>query len=313
MRKLIIDCDPGHDDAIAILIAYAHPEEFEILGLTTVCGNQTIDKVGNNALKIVELLDCDIPVIQGEAKPLKRDPEPQPMAHGESGMDGPVMANPTSTYASLSAVNWMRETILKEDKVTLVCLAPLTNIARLLTEYPEVKDRIEEIVLMGGSVYGGNILPKAEFNIYHDPEAAKIVFNSGVPITTTPLEVCKAGAFPLKEIDDFEGKGKISQFVYELLKFYSGYALRHNMDRTPIFDMTTIIYLLHPEYFKGRKMDVDIELDGQYTRGMTVCEEIGEYSSIDNPVNVLLDVDNEFHNRVFKEAIVALDKKGNKK
>lgn len=308
MKKLIIDCDPGHDDVIASLVALAHPLDFEILGFTTVCGNNTLKKVTNNILKVQDYLGMHIPVSVGASTPLKRKPEPQQLAHGKSGMDGPNLKKATSTPTGLSAVEFIKKCLLENDLVTIVAIGPLTNIAQFLKKYPKLKNKIEEIVIMGGSVYSGNILAKSEFNIYHDPDAAKIVFNSKVPITLAPLEVCKAGAFKLKDIGSFKGKGKVSQLVYELLVFYSGYAIRHNLDRTPIFDMTTIIYLLNPEIFTYKMMNVDVELDGKYTRGMTVCLPVENKNYIDNPIKVLLDVKNQKFIKIFKDSIAVLDK-----
>ena len=310
MKKIIIDCVPGHDDAIAILTAYANSSLLQILGITTVCGNQTIEKVSINALKIVDLLNCNIPVSIGADKPLKRLPEPQPLAHGLSGMDGPMLPNPKSKPTGLSAVQWLKNCLSCNDKVSLVCLGPLTNIASLLTLYPELKNKIEEIVLMGGSIYSGIIQVKSEFNLYHDPDAAKIVFNSKIPLTMAPIEVCDSGGFDLKDIEKFKSCGKISQFVYDLLKFYRNYSIEHNLSTTTIFDLTPIVYLLHPEYFKSQLMNVDIELDGQYTRGMSVCEQISAYSLINNPINVLINVDRKLHNKLFIDAVASLDAKG---
>lgn len=308
MKKIIIDGDPGHDDIIAFLVALAHKQELEILGFTTVCGNNLLDKVTNNILKVIDYLGIDCPVSKGADAPLIREPEPQPLAHGESGMDGPILDEPTSKVSDLNAVEFMKKMLMENDKVTIVGIGPLTNIALLLKSYPELKNKIEEIVIMGGSVYSGNIIAKAEFNIYHDPEAAKIVFNSKVPLTMAPIEVCQAGAYRVDEIDYFKDKGKVSKLVYDLLDFYMGYSRGHNLEDSPIFDMTTIIYLLKPEIFKYEMMNVDIECSGQHTRGMTVCEPINEYSHIKNPVKVLLDCDNEKHNAIFKESIVSLDK-----
>lgn len=309
MKKLIIDCDPGHDDVIASLVALAHPLDFEILGFTTVCGNNTIKKVTNNILKVQDYLGIHIPVSVGASTPLKRKPEPQPLAHGKSGMDGPNLKKATSTPSGFSAIEFIKRSLLANEKVTIIAIGPLTNIALFLKKYQNLKNRIEEIVIMGGSIYSGNILAKSEFNIYHDPDAAKIVFNSKVPITLAPLEVCEAGAFKLSEIDDFKGKGKVSQLVYELLVFYSQYAIKHNLDRTPIFDMTTIIYLLNEKIFTYKMMNVDIELDGKYTRGMTVCLPIDNKEYINNPIKVLLDVKNDQFNKIFKKSISILDRK----
>lgn len=308
MKKLIIDCDPGHDDIIAGLVALAHKDRFTILGFTTVCGNQTIDKVTNNILKVQDYLGLAYPVSVGASKPLNRDAEPQPAAHGESGMDGPVLKDPISTPNQLDAVEFIKKCLNENDSVTIVGIGPLTNIATFLQTHPELKNKIEEIVIMGGSIYSGNILPKAEFNIYHDPEAAKIVFNSKVPLTMAPIEVCNACAYKVNEIDYFKDSGKVSQLVYELLDFYVNYSRIHKLDYSPIFDMTTIIYLLEPEIFKAEMMNVDIECEGKYTRGMTVCEPVSEFSHISNPIKVLVDCDNEKFINIFKESIVTLDR-----
>ena len=307
MINIVIDTDPGHDDIIASLVALAHKEAFNILGFTTVCGNQTIEKVTNNILNVLNYLNLDIPVAVGAGKPLCRLPEPQPLAHGESGLDGPIFGHCDKKVLDISAVEFLYS-ILKETKLTIVALAPLTNIAELLEKHPDCKDNIERIVLMGGSVYSGNIQVKSEFNIYHDPEAAKIVFNSKVPIVMAPLEVCYAGGIDLSLIERFNKNSKVSKLVYDMLSFYSLYSLNHNLKDTIIFDMTTIIYLLNPEIFTIKKYNVDIELNGEYTRGMTVCEDIKENSIIHNPIDVLMDVDNEKFTNIFLESIDYLDK-----
>ncbi|MDO4940948.1 MAG: nucleoside hydrolase [Erysipelotrichaceae bacterium] len=307
MINIVIDTDPGHDDILASLVALAHKEAFNILGFTTVCGNHLVDKVTKNLLNVLDYLNIDIPVYVGASKPLKRMPEPQGIVHGESGLDGPVFAECHKKASDISAVDFLYDK-LKDNKLTIVALAPLTNIAELLSKHPECKDNIEQIVLMGGSVYSGNIQVKSEFNIYHDPEAAKIVFNSKVPIVMAPIEVCFAGGLNLSYIERFNKQNKVSKLVYNMLNYYSLYSLMHHMEDAIIYDMTTIIYLLHPEYFTIKKYNVDIELDGQYTRGMTVCEDIKDDSIINNPIDVLMDVDKEKFINVFFDAIDYLDK-----
>ncbi len=304
MRKIIIDCDPGHDDIMAILLALAHNEEFEILGITTVAGNQTLDKVTANILKVEDWLGIDIPVYKGYDAPLIRRPEPQPIAHGESGMDGPVLPDPVSEPQKLHALEFMKQAVSENDKVTIVALAPLTNIALFLKTWPELRRKIDCIALMGGSVYGGNIQKKSEFNIYHDPEAAKIVFDSGVRIIMAGLEVCYAGSILLKEAEEFKNGGKVSKLCYDLMQFYGLYAVNRGWDRTAVFDITPVVYLLKPELFEAEEMDVDIELDGEYTRGMTVCTSPAEH-----PKTVLLNTDREAFISVFLEALDLLDKR----
>lgn len=309
MKNLIIDCDPGHDDIIASLIALAYSKKFNILGFTTVCGNNSLKNVTNNLLKVQNYLGLNIKVACGASAPLKRKPEPQFKAHGKSGLDGPKLKKALNSPIKQCAVEFIKKCLQENDLVTIVAIGPLTNIAKFLKKYPKLKNKIEEIVVMGGSIYSGNILARSEFNFYHDPEAAKYVLNSKVPITLAPLEVCNAGALKLKDIDTFKGKGKVSKLVYELLIFYSKYAIRHHLDQTPIFDMTAIIYLINPSIFKFKMMNVDVELEGEYTRGMTVCEAINNKNHIDNPVKVLLDVQNKKFIKIFKDSIFSLDKK----
>lgn len=309
MKKIIFDCDPGHDDIIASLVALAHSNKIDILGFTTVCGNSTLENVTNNILKVQDYLGLNIPVSKGASTPLKRKPEPQPLAHGKTGLDGPKLNKPISTSIKLNACDFIKKCLIENDSVTIVAIGPLTNIAEFLIKYPRYKSRIKEIVVMGGSVYGGNILARSEFNIYHDPEAAKIVLNSKVPITLVPLEVCDAGSFKLKDIKCFKRNGKVSKLVYDLLSFYSKYAVNHHMDSTSIFDMTAVIYLVRPFIFKYKMMNVDVELDGKYTRGMTVCLPINNKTYINNPIKVLLDVSNYEFIKIFKESIYLLDRK----
>ena len=309
MRNIIIDCDPGHDDAIAILTAFAHPEEFNILGFTTVAGNQTIEKVTENMLKIREFLKCDIPVAAGYASPLVREADPQPQAHGVTGMDGPSLPEATGKPCDMHAIEFMKETIMNTaGKVTMMCIGPLTNMAMFIKTYPHLKDRIECIAIMGGGINRGNTLTMAEFNIYHDPEAAKIVFDSGIKIIMAPLEVCYSGSILMDEIKEFEGKGKASQLVYELMEFYKGYAVRRGWDRTAIFDMTPFIYLMHPELFEVEEMKVDIETVGEYCRGMTVCDQ--RNYPYDGPTKtVLKSVNREAFIKKMFESMDILDRK----
>lgn len=308
MKKVIIDCDPGHDDIIASLVALAHSKQIKILGFTTTCGNNTLENVTNNILKVQDYLGLCIPVAKGASTPLKRKPEPQIIAHGKTGMDGPHLKKPVSVSVKLNAVEFIKKCLCENDLVTIIAIGPLTNIAKFLKKYPRYKRKIQEIVVMGGSVYDGNILAKSEFNIYHDPEAAKYVINSKVPLTLAPLEVCNAGAFKLKDIKCFKGRGKVSRLVYDLLTFYSKYAVNHHLDRTPIFDMTTVIYLIKPSIFRYKMMNVDVELEGEYTRGMTICLPKNNTTYINNPIKVLLSVSNSKFIKIFKESIYILDK-----
>lgn len=310
MYHLIFDCDPGHDDAIALMLMLAHPETFDLLGVTTVAGNQTVDKVTRNALALTEYLGAaDVPVSAGAARPLTREPEPQPEAHGESGMDGTEIPEPAKTVTGVHAVTFMRETLsASTEPVTILATGPLTNVALLLMTCPEVKEHIEKICIMGGSLYSGNILPRAEFNIYHDPEAARIVFRSGIPIVMSGIEICQEAAVPLKKYEELAGGGKASRLTVELLDFYSQYSRVRGLTTTPIFDMTAAMQLLHPEIFTSEKMIMDVETEGELCRGMTVAD-IRPGIEGDRNVEVLMTVDQTAYIKYFQESIRLLDRR----
>ena len=303
MRKIIVDTDPGHDDIMAILTALAHPNELELLSFCTVAGNQTLDKVTDNILKIEDYLDIDIPVCKGCDHPLVKENQPQPAAHGESGMDGPVLPEPVRKAETVSAVEYYKQTLKKEDKVTIVALAPLTNLGTLLKEAPEVKDHIEEVVLMGGALHGGNINKYAEFNIWHDPEAAKILFDSGVKVTVAPLEVCYAGGILLKETERFDREGKVSKLVKDLFDFYCRYAVDRGWDSTAVFDLIPILYLLKEDLFTKKTGHIDVLLDGEDTQGQTL------FTQGEGVHTVLIDADREGCMKIFFDAIDELDRR----
>ncbi|MCR4633359.1 MAG: nucleoside hydrolase [Erysipelotrichaceae bacterium] len=303
MRKIIVDTDPGHDDIMAILTALAHPSELELLSFCTVAGNQTLDKVTNNILKIEDYLNIDIPVYKGCDHPLVKENQPQPAAHGESGMDGPVLPEPVRKAEDISAVAYYKQILKKEDKVTIVALAPLTNLGTLLKEAPEVKDHIEEVVLMGGALHGGNINKYAEFNIWHDPEAAKILFDSAVKVIVAPLEVCYAGGILLKETERFDREGKVSRLVKDLFDFYCRYAIDRGWDSTAVFDLIPILYLLKEDLFTKKTGHIDVLLDGEDTQGQTLFSE-GE-----GVHTVLIDADREGCMKIFFDAIDELEKR----
>lgn len=308
MRNIIIDCDPGHDDIIAILMALAHKEELNILGITTVAGNQTLEKVTNNALKVLDFLGEKIPVSKGYDTPLVKPLDVQPQAHGATGMDGPSIPEAVSQPTGMHAIEFMKKTLMEaEEKVTMVCIGPLTNMGLFLKTYPELKEKIDCIAIMGGGIYNGNTLPKAEFNIYHDPDAAKIVFDSGVKIIMAGLEVCYSASILLTETEELAKGGKVSKFVYDLMKFYQGYAIRHGWDRTAIFDAVPVTYLVHPELFKSKEYEVNIETDGKYCRGMTVVDTRGYQGELNNPKTVLYEADREGFIKQLFESLHKLD------
>nr|WP_302980973.1 pyrimidine-specific ribonucleoside hydrolase RihA [Plesiomonas shigelloides] len=273
---IIIDCDPGHDDAIALILALASPK-LNVLAVTTSAGNQTPDKTLRNALRILTLLGRhDIPVAGGAPKPLLRELIIADNVHGESGLDGPALPEPGFAPQALTAVELMAKTLrASTEPVTLVPTGPLTNIALLLSAHPELKAKIARIVLMGGSAGPGNWTPAAEFNIYVDPEAAEMVFGAGVPITMCGLDVTHAAQVMDEDIERIRAiTNPIARTVAELLDFFMIYHRdpKWGFVGAPLHDPCTIVWLLRPELFEGIECHVSVETQGQYTVGMTVVD-----------------------------------------
>lgn len=273
---IIVDCDPGHDDAIALILALASPK-LNVMAVTTSAGNQTPDKTLRNALRILTLLGRhDIPVAGGAPKPLLRELIIADNVHGESGLDGPNLPEPGFAPQALTAVELMAKTLrASTEPVTLVPTGPLTNIALLLSAHPELKAKIARIVLMGGSAGPGNWTPAAEFNIYVDPEAAEMVFSAGVPITMCGLDVTHAAQVMDEDIERIRAiTNPIARTVAELLDFFMIYHRdpKWGFVGAPLHDPCTIAWLLRPELFTGIECHVSVETQGQYTVGMTVVD-----------------------------------------
>ncbi|MCQ6561375.1 nucleoside hydrolase [Paenibacillus mendelii] len=293
-RKIIIDCDPGHDDAIAILLGAANPN-VELVGITTVAGNAEVEKTTVNALKVCEIAGLtDLPVAKGSGQPLVRKRETAADIHGDSGMDGPSLPDPKKTIVGEHAVDFIiRQLLASEGNITLVPVGPLTNIAMAIRKEPAIMPKIREIVLMGGGTFG-NWTPAAEFNIFVDAEAAKVVFESGVPLTMFGLDLThKALATP--EIQErIQAIGNpVSGFVVELLQFFMHtYKEVFGFDGAPIHDACCVAYCIDPSVFTCRKLHVDIETQGEYTYGMTVVDMLGVTGKEPN-VNVALELDTE--------------------
>jgi purine nucleosidase len=273
-RKIIMDCDPGHDDAIAIILAAAHPE-LDILGITTVSGNAEIKKTTMNALKICELAGLhDVPVSKGASEPLVRLRENAPGIHGDSGLDGPVLPEPNRKWI----IEHGADTIIRlvkesRDPVTILPTGPLTNIALALTKAPEIRGKIEEIVLMGGGTFG-NWTPSAEFNIWADPEAAKKVFDSGIPTTVMGLDIThQALATPdvIEQVNRIDNR--VAKVVGELLVFFaSTYKEMFDFDGAPVHDVLTVAYLVAPELFTMKEVNIAVETKGEFTAGTTLVD-----------------------------------------
>ena len=277
-RKIIIDTDPGQDDAAAIMLAFASPEEIDILGLCAVAGNVPLKLTSRNIRIICELCGrTDIPVYEGAEKPLVRKPITAEHVHGSTGLDGPVLDEPTMEAQKQHAVDFIIETLMREPAgtVTLCTLGALTNVALALLKAPEIADRVKELVMMGGGFFeGGNITPAAEFNIYVDPQAADIVFRSGMPVVMMPLDVThqllttKARVSRIREIGT-----RPAIAMAEMLEFFERFDIeKYGSDGGPLHDPSVIAYLVKPELFQGRECNVEIEVHSELTMGMTVVD-----------------------------------------
>lgn len=272
MRKIILDCDPGHDDALAILLAAKH---LDVLGITTVAGNQTIDKVTTNTLKILEFAGLThIPVAKGANQPLVKPAMHAGNIHGESGLDGPDLPNPTTPLDPRHAVDFIIDTVMAHDEVTLVPTGPLTNIAIALQREPRLKERVPEISLMGGGLNSGNVTGAAEFNIYVDPEAAHVVFTSGIPIKMAGLNLTRQANATQIEIDRCRALGnRTGAIVAELLTFFAGTIKDvFGVNGGSLHDPCAVAALIEPEMIEFMSLHVAVELNGTHTYGMTVCD-----------------------------------------
>lgn len=286
---VILDCDPGHDDAIALILALASPE-LKVLAVTTSAGNQTPDKTLNNALRILTLLGRDdIPVAAGAPKPLARELIIADNVHGESGLDGPKLPDPAFAPQRMTGIELMAKCLRESpEPVTLVPTGPLTNVALLLAAHPELKPKIARIVLMGGAAGAGNWTPAAEFNIYVDPEAADMVFKSGIPITMCGLDVTHEAQVMDEDIERVRTiTNPVAQCVAGLLDFFMIYHRdpKWGFAGAPLHDPCTIAWLLAPELFHGVECRVDIETSGEHTVGMTVVDR---YGLTGKPANALV-------------------------
>ena len=276
-KKIIIDTDPGQDDAVALLLALAS-KELEILGITCVAGNVPLSLTSENARKILELTRyTEIPVFAGADRPIKRTLVTAEHVHGKTGIDGPVLEKPKIKLQSKEAIEFIIETILSypKDEITLCTLGPLTNIGLAFQREPRIKTLIKEIIMMGGGFFeGGNITPAAEFNIYVDPEAAAEVLVSGIPITMLPLDVTHKALTSRSRIESFRKIGnKAGIATAEMLDFFERFDVeKYGSEGGPLHDPNVITYLLRPEFYEGKYVNVEIEVGSDLTRGMTVVD-----------------------------------------
>ena len=299
---VILDGDPGHDDAIAWTIAHGSGR-FRILAVTTAAGNQTIEKTTYNARRVCTLIGLKAPIARGCSHPLLADLMNAPSIHGETGLDGPALPAPVMEEEPRPAVELMARVIRScEEKVTIVSTGPLTNTAAFLLSHPELRERIGRISLMGGGLGFGNWTPAAEFNILVDPEAAKIVFESGVPILMAGLDVTEKALIYPEDFERIRSLGNpVSEIVWQWLEFF--YRFHRNLDYkgAPMHDPCAVMALIHPEIFTMRDYYVQIETGGDYCRGATVPDWYGITGEAPN-ATCLVDVDRE----AFADALVGL-------
>ncbi|WP_435260048.1 nucleoside hydrolase [Thioclava sp. FR2] len=277
-RKIIIDTDPGQDDAVAILLALASPEDIDVLGICAVAGNVPLALTERNARIICELSGHrETRVFAGCEKPISRNLVTAEHVHGKTGLDGPQLADPTMPLQEQHGVDFIIETLRREPAhtVTLCPLGPLTNIATAMQRAPDIIDRIQQIVLMGGAYFEvGNITPAAEFNIYVDPQAADIVFKSGVPLVVMPLDVTHKALTNRKRVEAFRALGtEPGRMVAEWTDFFERFDMqKYGSEGAPLHDPCVIAYLIDPSLFEGRHVNVEIETQSELTMGMTVAD-----------------------------------------
>lgn len=306
-RKIIIDTDPGQDDAVAILLALASPE-LDVLGITAVAGNVPLALTEKNARMICELANRpEVKVYAGAVRPMVRKLVTAENVHGKTGLDGPILPEPAMKLEPAHAVDFIIDTLMREESgsITICALGPLTNIGLALVREPRIAARIREIVLMGGGFFeGGNVTPAAEFNIYVDPHAAALVFQSGIPLVMLPLDCTHQARTTAGRIAAFRNLGtKPGIAVADMLDFFERFdESKYGTDGGPLHDPCVIAYLLEPELFSGRTINVAVETASELTMGMTVADW---WRVTDRPENVLYlrDVDHEGLFRLLIERI----------
>jgi pyrimidine-specific ribonucleoside hydrolase len=275
---IILDCDPGHDDALAIVLALARPE-LRLLAITTVAGNAALDRTTRNALRVLTLLErTDVPVAAGADRPLIREPWVPVEVHGDSGLDGADLPEPAAAPVAISAVELMSALLRGSDEpVTLVATGPLTNVALLLRSAPALHGRIAEISIMGGSLGAGNTTASAEFNAWADPEAAAIVFGSGIPIRMAGLDVTHQALVLPDDVARLDALGSRAGRVFaDLMRFFAiHHRERYGWAGPPIHDAVAVAWLAEPDLVASKRLRVDVETAGIHTRGRTVADTEG--------------------------------------
>lgn len=298
---ILLDCDPGHDDAIAILLALASPE-IELLGITTVSGNQTLEKTTANAIRVLELVGrADVPVAAGADRPLVRERFVAEYVHGETGLDGPALPPPQGAPVAEHAVDFLAERI---DGATVVAVGPLTNVALLLALRPDA--RPERIVIMGGAIAEGNVTPAAEFNIWADPEAARRVFESGIDLTMVGLDVTHKALMTRDHAERLRGLGTAGRFVAELYDFFSIFHRRtYGTEDSPIHDAVAVAHLVRPGLVQTAHRHVAVDCSWELSRGRTLVDLWRRTGSEPN-AHVAVEVDSDAFMELLIERVASL-------
>jgi inosine-uridine nucleoside N-ribohydrolase len=289
---VLIDCDPGHDDAMALLLALASPE-LELLGVSTVHGNQTLEKTTANALRVLEFAGRgDMPVAAGANRPLVREPTVAADVHGETGLDGPDLPPPAGEPVGEHAVDFLAARLrASEAPVTLIPTGPLTNVALLLATHPDAAERIERIVLMGGAIAEGNVTPAAEFNIWIDPEAAARVFASGLDVTMIGLDVTHRALMTGEHAERLRTAGRVGTMVAELWDFYHRFHRRiYDLPGSPVHDALAVAHVIRGDLVQTRHVNVEVDCASELCRGRTVVDVWGRTERAPN-AHVGVDVD----------------------
>lgn len=293
-RKIILDCDPGHDDAFAILLAGNNPQ-IDLLGITVASGNQTLEKTGRNALNLVQYLGLDVPVCLGAKNPIIKEVEVCDAIHGETGLDGFDFPPLEIDYDKRSAMEFMIESILKsKELVTVVTTGPMTNLALAIRMNPDILNHIEEVVLMGGSYQNGNVTPAAEFNIFCDPEAAYICFNSGLKVTMVGLDVTRKVKVYSHIIDRMDKiSNKSSDLFVKLMRVFNENQKKvFGFDGAPLHDPVTIAYLMNPNLLNVKHLHCDIDISRGTSYGRTNCD-IFDYLKLEKNTFVAMDINTD--------------------
>jgi inosine-uridine nucleoside N-ribohydrolase len=289
--KVILDTDPGHDDAIALLLALASPE-VELLGVTTVAGNQTLEKTTANALKVLEYVErTDVPVYAGAPRPIVREQWAAEFVHGETGLDGPDLPDPRTEVAPGHAVDFLAEQLQQHDGIVLIPVGPLTNIGLLLAKHTGIEKRVGRIVLMGGSIAEGNVTPAAEFNIWADPEAAYRVFTSGVDVTMIGLDVTHKALLYPDVVENLRASGPVGTLVGELYDFYHGHHVRmYGWEGSPVHDAVAVAHVIRDDLVRTEHLHVRVDIGPEPSRGRTYVD-VWKRTGNEPNAHVAIDID----------------------